>query len=131
MRKPFSIGLFSFLPAILLLFAVCSAFPSKSGAGEVLALNSQAQERVPETERVETAPAKIKLVHPEVPRIPARDLVQLLKNKADIILVDTQPTDGYEMWRIPSAINIPYVATANPTDRQLMLMAWLPSRVPF
>jgi rhodanese-related sulfurtransferase len=50
-------------------------------------------------------------------------LVQLLKKKADIVIVDTQSPDGYEMWHIPSAINITYSSTANPMDRQLVLMA--------
>ena len=65
---------------------------------------------------------KVKLAYPEVPRMPAKELVQLLKKKAGIIIVDTQSADGYEMWHIPSAINITYDSTANPTDRQLMLV---------
>jgi len=65
---------------------------------------------------------KVKLAYPEVPRMPAKELVQLLKKKAEIIIVDTQSADGYEMWHIPSAINITYDSTANPTDRQLMLV---------
>ncbi len=71
----------------------------------------------------EKAPAKVKPAYPEVPRMPAKELVQMLKKKADIVIVDTQSPDGYEMWHIPSAINITYDSTANPTDRQLMLMA--------
>lgn len=67
--------------------------------------------------------AKVKLVHPEMPRIPAKELVQLLKNKADIVVIDTQASDGYEMWHIPSAVNIAYVSTEDPTNRQLRLMA--------
>jgi rhodanese-related sulfurtransferase len=67
--------------------------------------------------------AKIKLAHPEIPRIPAKELAQLLKNKADIVVVDTQTSDGYEMWHITSAVNIPYVSTEDPTNRQFMLMA--------
>ncbi len=73
--------------------------------------------------------ALVKLAHPEIPRMPAKELVQLLKRKANIIIIDTQPSDGYEMWHIPSAINIPYISTADPTDRELMLMA-LPSDRP-
>ncbi|MBN1570201.1 MAG: rhodanese-like domain-containing protein [Acidobacteria bacterium] len=70
----------------------------------------------------EKAPANAKLTHPEVPRMPAAELSQLLEKKADIVLVDTQSPDGYEMWHIPSAINIPYVSTEDLTNRQLMLM---------
>ena len=66
---------------------------------------------------------KVKLDHPEIPRIPAKELVQLLKTKADIVVVDTQAPDSYEMWHISSAVNIPYVSTEDPTNRQLMLMA--------
>jgi rhodanese-related sulfurtransferase len=66
---------------------------------------------------------KVKLAHPEIPRIPAKELVQMLKTKADIVVVDTQAPDGYAMWHIPSAVNIPYVSTEDPTNRQLMLMA--------
>jgi rhodanese-related sulfurtransferase len=67
--------------------------------------------------------AKVKLAHPEIPRIPAKELVQLLKKKSEIVVVDTQASDGYEMWHIPSAVNIPYISTEDPTNRQLMLMA--------
>jgi rhodanese-related sulfurtransferase len=66
---------------------------------------------------------KVKVAHPEIPRIPAKELTQLLKNKADIVVVDTQASDGYEMWHIPSAVNIPYVSTEDPTTRNLMMMA--------
>jgi rhodanese-related sulfurtransferase len=72
---------------------------------------------------VQKAETSVKLSHPEVPRMPAKELVQLLKKRADIVIVDTQSMDGYEMWHIPSAINITYDSTADPTDRQLMLMA--------
>ena len=66
---------------------------------------------------------KVKLAYPELPRMPAKELVQLLKKKAEIIIVDTQSADGYEMWHIPSAINITYDSTADPMNRQLMLTA--------
>ncbi len=69
------------------------------------------------------ADVRTKMAHPELPRIPAKELAQLIKSKADIVIVDTQAADGFEMWHIPRAVNIPYSSTANPTDRQLMLMA--------
>jgi len=68
-------------------------------------------------------PPRLKLAHPEVPRIPAKEVKQLIAKKADIVIVDTQPPDNYDMWHIPSAINIPYISTGNPTDRELMLIA--------
>jgi rhodanese-related sulfurtransferase len=83
-------------------------------------LPSLAQENRAEAQKGET---KAKLAHTEVPRMPAKELVQLLKKKADVIIVDTQSADGFEMWHIPSAINVAYDSTADPTNRQLMLMA--------
>jgi rhodanese-related sulfurtransferase len=83
-------------------------------------LPSLAQDNRAEAQKGET---KVKLTHPEVPRMPAKELVQLLKKKADILIVDTQSADGYEMWHIPSAINVTYDSTADPTNRQLILMA--------
>jgi len=67
--------------------------------------------------------AKTKIAHPEVPRIAALEVKQLIARKADIVIIDTQPAENYEMWHIPTAVNIPYIATANPTDREMMLMA--------
>jgi len=65
----------------------------------------------------------IKLAHPEVPRIAALEIKQLIAKKADIVIVDTQSAENYDMWHIPTAINIPYISTANPADRELMLVA--------
>jgi rhodanese-related sulfurtransferase len=69
------------------------------------------------------AETKVKLAYPEIPRMPSKELVQLLRKKAEVVIVDTQSADGYEMWHIPSAINITYDSAADPTNRQLMLMA--------
>ena len=67
--------------------------------------------------------SKIKLTHPEVPRMAALEVRQLIAKKADIIIIDTQPTENYEMWHIPRAVNVPYISTGNPTDREMMLVA--------
>jgi rhodanese-related sulfurtransferase len=71
----------------------------------------------------DTVSEGFKLAHPEVPRIPAEKVKRMIAGKADFVIVDTQPPDNYEMWHLPSAVNIPYISTANPTDRQLMLIA--------
>ncbi|MBN2319977.1 MAG: rhodanese-like domain-containing protein [Acidobacteria bacterium] len=65
----------------------------------------------------------IKLAYPEVPRIPAEEVKRMIAEKADFVIVDTQPADNYAMWHLPSAVNIPFISTANPMDRQLMLIA--------
>lgn len=89
--------------AALLAFALCALFP------HMAAFSSMA---VP----------GIKIAHPEIPRMPAAELARLLKKKADIVILDTQPSDGYAMWHIPSAVNVPYVVTDDPMPRQLQLL---------
>jgi rhodanese-related sulfurtransferase len=66
--------------------------------------------------------AREMISHPEVPRIPAKELAAQIKSKAKIVIIDTQDPDGFQMWHIPTAVNIPYNPTADPTDRQLKLM---------
>ncbi len=100
---------------------VCGTLSADSLAGIAYASNA-ATPQIAFSKTTEKTSANAKRTHPEVARIPAAELAQLLEKKADIILVDTQSADGYEMWHIPSAINIPYVPTEDPTKRQLMLM---------
>jgi rhodanese-related sulfurtransferase len=95
-----------FMIALLLLVCSMAALPQGTRSG-----------------KVKKSEPKAKAAHPEIPRIPAPELAQLLKKKADIVIVDTQASDGYEMWHIPSAINIPYISTDDPMHRQLMLTA--------
>lgn len=66
---------------------------------------------------------KINIAHPEVPRIAALEVKKLIEKKADFIIIDTQPAENYQMWHIPAAVNIPYISTGNPTDREMMLVA--------
>lgn len=66
---------------------------------------------------------KIRLTHPEVPRIAAPEVKQLIVDRADIVIIDTQPAENYDMWHITTAVNIPYISTGNPTDREMMLVA--------
>ncbi len=89
----------------------------------VLAL-AAAQDRTPLTSgtMIATRP-DVKWSHPEIPRIAAKDVKRLLSEKADFVLIDTQPADGYELWHIPTAINVHYSPIGDPTNRELMLMA--------
>jgi rhodanese-related sulfurtransferase len=66
---------------------------------------------------------KIQIAHPEVARIAALEVKKLMEKKADFIIVDTQPPENYRMWHIPAAVNIPYISTGNPADREMMLVA--------
>ena len=68
------------------------------------------------------ASSKVALAHPEVPRIPAEDVKEMLAQKADFVLVDVNPKDFFKMWHIPTAINIPYITLAdNPSKIENML----------
>ncbi len=59
-------------------------------------------------ERTTPNPGKPKIFHPEVQRIPANELKDLLAKKADLVLIDVNPKDFFDSWHILSAINIPY-----------------------
>jgi rhodanese-related sulfurtransferase len=116
MKKRLSSSLFPYLPAAILLFAVCSALTGKNAAGEVLAEPVQNPDMA-------TAPAiSIKqIIHPEVLRIPASEAKELLAKKADIVVVDVNPKDFFDSWHIPSAINIPYSSMDGGAQRERKL----------
>jgi rhodanese-related sulfurtransferase len=64
------------------------------------------------------------IVHPEVPRIPALEVKEMLAKKEDFVIVDTNPADFFDMWHIPTAINIPYIKMMdNPGKRESMVSA--------
>ncbi len=82
------------------------------------------QDKTPSTSGATTAiRSDVKWSHPEIPRIAAKDVKQMLSKKADFVLVDTQPADGYDLWHIPTAVNIHYSPVEDPINRELMLMA--------
>ncbi len=66
-------------------------------------------------------PAKKQVIHPEVQRIPAAELKDLLTKKADIVVIDVNPKDFFDSWHIPSAINIPYNSLDGGTSRERKL----------
>jgi rhodanese-related sulfurtransferase len=101
---------------LMLLDVMMAFFLSNAAIGATPAQTGASPEKIAES-------AKIKLTHPEVPRITALEVKQLIAKQADIVIIDTQPVENYEMWHIPSAVNIPYISTANPTDREMMLVA--------
>ncbi len=88
MRKTFSYHRFLL---ILLLFAICIVI----------------QRGIAATQESAT-PVPVKIIHPEVQRIPAIELKDLLAKKADLVLIDVNPKDFFDSWHIRSAINIPY-----------------------
>jgi rhodanese-related sulfurtransferase len=89
----------------LLILAVCGAFWKTNPAG------AQSQK----------AATPVKVIHPEVLRIPAVELKDLLEKKADIVLIDVNPKDFYDSWHIKTAINIPYNSLDGPATRDRKL----------
>jgi rhodanese-related sulfurtransferase len=92
MKKGFLCIQFAGFLQVFLFLAICCAVQEKISAAQE---NSNS-----------TAPKKV--IHPEVQRIPATELKDLLAKKADIVVIDVNPKDFFDSWHIPSAINIPY-----------------------
>jgi rhodanese-related sulfurtransferase len=91
--------------AALLLFVICGAFSITSLTG------SEPKKRA----------ALVKVIHPEVLRIPAGELKDLLVKKADVVVIDVNSKDSFDSWHIPSAINIPYNSMDGPAQRERRL----------
>jgi len=70
-----------------------------------------------------TASAKEDMVLPNIPRITAEELRQMVDKGADLVVIDTRDSGSYDAGHIKSAINIYYDPTSDPTERQMMLMA--------
>jgi rhodanese-related sulfurtransferase len=102
--------------ALILLNAMIVAVLSNMTVGSTPAQRATSSEKAAKS-------ADVKIAHPEVPRIAALEVRQLIAKKADIVIIDTQPPENYQMWHIPTAVNIPYISTANPMDREMMLVA--------
>lgn len=122
MRKPFLFSFFLYFASLLLFFAALRALPGKG----MLAVAAEAQtgDQPSGPEQGSSQPAKKQIVHPEVPRIPALEVKEMLAKKADFVIVDTNPADFFDMWHIPTAINIPYVKMMdNPGKRESMVSA--------
>jgi rhodanese-related sulfurtransferase len=69
------------------------------------------------------ASAKDEVVLPNLPRISAEELKQMIDKGVDRVTVDVRDGSSYEAGHIKGAINIYYNPTADPMDRQMMLIA--------
>ncbi len=72
-------------------------------------------------ESANAIPAKKQIIHPEVQRMPAIELKDLLAKKADVVVIDVNPKDFFDSWHIPSAINIPYSSMEGASIRERKL----------
>jgi thiosulfate sulfurtransferase len=62
-------------------------------------------------------------VLPNLPRISVEDLKQMIDKKEDVVIVDTRDAGSYAAGHIKGAVNIYYDVTADPMNRQMMLIA--------
>jgi rhodanese-related sulfurtransferase len=69
------------------------------------------------------APAEDKVVLPGIPRIKAEELKPMIDSGGPFVVVDVRDSGSYEAGHIKGAVNVYYDATADPTDRQMMLIA--------
>lgn len=63
------------------------------------------------------------VVLPDLPRITAEELKQMIDNNAELVSVDTRDSGSYGAGHIKGAVNIYYDPTSDPMNRQMMLMA--------
>ena len=112
MQRQKSFRLLVALTMILMVFAI----------GPTLANGVQETQQTLQQANSDVVTPKKQMVHPEVPRIPAKEVKEMLANKADFVLVDTNPADFFELFHIPTAISIPYIKLADdPSIRESML----------
>jgi len=66
-----------------------------------------------------------KIAHPELPRITAQELKQLMgeKSKSEYIIIDTRDSGSYSKEHIKGAINIHFDPSGDPMARKMTLMA--------
>ncbi len=70
-----------------------------------------------------SAAAKDEVVLPNIPRITVEELKQMIEKQASVVTVDVRDSGSYDAGHIKGAVNIYYDPTADPMDRQMMLMA--------
>lgn len=63
------------------------------------------------------------VVLPDLPRISAEELKKLIDKNAPVVIVDVRDGGSYAAGHIKGAINIYYDVTADPMQRQMMLIA--------
>lgn len=67
--------------------------------------------------------AKEKIPLPQVPRITAEEVQRLIKEKGNVVLVDTDDSESYGDEHIKGAVNIAYDPTADPRAQDETLSA--------
>lgn len=63
------------------------------------------------------------VTHPEIGRITAEEVKQLMDKKSEFILIDSRDSEKYGREHIAGALNIHFDASGDPMVRQMSLMA--------
>ena len=63
------------------------------------------------------------IAHPELQRITAKELKQLMETNNGYIIIDTRDSGSYSSEHIKGAINIHYDPSGDPMSRKMTLMA--------
>jgi predicted sulfurtransferase len=100
----------TFVLGLLLAFPVPGCFTARP-------VMIQDEEPIPQVEE------RAEVAYPEVPRITAEELKQLMDNKGEYILVDTRNSVSYDYTHIKGAINIHYDPQGDPFSLEMMLRA--------
>lgn len=65
-----------------------------------------------------------KVAFPEIPRVKAEDLKQMIdQGGGSFVVLDVRDSGSYEAGHVKGAVNIYYEASGDPTNRQMMLIA--------
>jgi rhodanese-related sulfurtransferase len=64
-----------------------------------------------------------KVVLPNIPRIKAEELRTMIDKGGPFVVLDVRDSGSYEAGHIKGAVNVYYDANADPTERQMMLIA--------
>ena len=70
-----------------------------------------------------SASAKETLPFPQVPRITAEEVERLVKDKGNVVLVDTDDSETYAAEHIKGAVNVAYDPTVDAREEDEMLSA--------
>ena len=98
----------------------CVAYPSH--AARTSSRSEQAKSDSDSGQK--NANAKAPLPYPDVPRIKAEDVEKLMKEKGNVVIVDTDDSEAYADEHIKSSVNITYDPTtdARAADQSLTVL---------
>lgn len=106
----------------IVLCAIAVLFPADLSAAPLPAGSWQATSAAKANQDA-AKPAKDQLPYPKAPRIKAEEVQRLLKDKQDVIIVDTDDSISYGAEHIKGAINITYDPTTDARAQDQTLSA--------